>query len=138
MMHTKEAHIVEDELSDIDVTIYVTSACLDGFVDSLKLTFERLKNDYVEDSPTPTLKIFKFNENLINIVLRHLINGKPTDLVDTLRESCKNDYEVLESIADEINEHVIEAGYGLAFNCTNVNIMYEGLIQLTGRFSDEL
>lgn len=121
-----------DKEEDGTCVVFIGTPSLAMHRETIKLTLERLQPD--TDVVIGGLKLRKFNENLINTILKHLINDTPAEIVKILKDTCGDDYLLLTIIAEEIKESVESVSFGLGFDCTLIDILDDDLVVAKGRF----
>lgn len=121
------------------VDVFISSPLLETFRDSMTTILETLKNlTQTDDVNTPTLRLFKFNELLVNIVLKHIINDNTTDFVSVLKESSPDDYKMFCEVADEIKSSINDLVFDIPFVCESITLFANGdMVNLKVRFTED-
>lgn len=112
---------------DVGVNVWVSTPTLSEFKDQLRLTLERMNPQVDEPVSASQLGLAKFNEYILNIVIKHFINDTKTDIVDLLQSSFEREYEILTTVADEIKQAIVDISFEAPFECISVNILNDDL-----------
>ena len=123
------------------VNVFISSPLLETFRKEFVTILEALKDltDLKDEGATPSLSLFKFNEFMVNIVLKQLINDDVTGFAKVLQESSEADYKKFCEVADEIKNSINDLVWDIPFVCESLTLFDIGdTVNLKVRFQDEL
>lgn len=81
----------------------------------------------------PRLRLFKFTQFLVNIVIRHILNNNETDFIVELKQFHPEEYALLNTISQEIHETLQDTLFGIDYTCLRVDIFEPDMIRIEAK-----
>ena len=128
--------MMAQEITDGDgVSVYISNAQLLESKEKLVSAVGNLRELLQGEDETPTFRLFAFQQLMVNIVLKHIINNNETDFVTALRDAATEEYKIFADIADEIRTSISDLIADIPFVCTRIDL-FDGddLVKLYIRF----